>query len=501
MSQRLALLIGNNEYHDPSLAKLVSPPQDVTQLGELLRDPAIGGFDRVDTLENRSFSTVRRTIASFFTKNKRDDLLVLYFSGHGVLDDNGQLYLAVKDTERELLSATSIEAPFITSLMDRSISRRQILMLDCCHSGAFGRSKGGLGASVGTATTFEGKGYGRIILTASDATQYAWEGDDFFGEAQSSVFTRHLVEGLRTGAADTDADGQITLDELYDYVYENVVAETPRQTPAKWSYRQQGTIVIAHNPSPVLLPAELPAELVAAMESPFAGIRQGAVQDLTRLHQGSDRGLAYAAKLALQKMADDDSRSVSQAARDALGGVEGAILVQPSSIAEASPPGQSAAPPADIRDAGAAVEAEPLRSSAARARAVQDRSAAALDNPYLVIAAGWSITWIASLLSAHIFNTVLGFLLLWFIGGLLTGGLLFRKSKTGRWRRTVILATVWVLSFDYIFILTTMLYQSDVFSFDIATIFFITAAFSMIGIKTSLAILRIQGSLPTESDE
>ena len=108
--------------------------------------------------------------------------------------------------------------------------------------------------------------------------------------------------------------------------------------------------------SPVLLPAELPAELVAAMESPFAGIRQGAVQDLTRLYQGSDRSLAYAAELALQKMADDDSRSVSQAARDALGGVEDAILVQPMSIAEASPPGQSAAPPAVIRDTGAAVE-------------------------------------------------------------------------------------------------------------------------------------------------
>lgn len=239
---------------------------------------------------------------------------MLYFSGHGVLDDNGQLYLAVKDTERELQSATAIEATFITGIMDRSISRRQVLVLDCCHSGVFGRSKGMLGASVGTATTFEGKGYGRIVLTASDATQYAWDGDDVLGDAQTSVFTRYLAQGLRTGEADIDADGLITLDELYDYVYEKVVAETPRQTPAKWSYKQQGTIVIAQNPTPAVQPVELPAELIAAIESPFAGIREGAVQELHRLLSSSERGIALSAQLALEKLSKDDSRRVSSAA-------------------------------------------------------------------------------------------------------------------------------------------------------------------------------------------
>ena len=62
---------------------------------------------------------------------------MLYFSGHGVKDEQGNLYLAVKDTERPLLAGTSIEAAFITAQMDRSHSKRQILILDCCHSGAF----------------------------------------------------------------------------------------------------------------------------------------------------------------------------------------------------------------------------------------------------------------------------------------------------------------------------------------------------------------------------
>ena len=152
-------------------------------------------------------------------------MLLLYFSGHGVLDDRGQLYLAVKDTERGLLRGTAIGATFIADEMDRSHSRRQVLILDCCHSGAFARgSKGSPGLSVGTAAAFEGTGYARVVMTATDSTQYAWEDDHVIGEADKSVFTHYLVEGLKTGAADANADGWITLDELYDYVHAQVVA-------------------------------------------------------------------------------------------------------------------------------------------------------------------------------------------------------------------------------------------------------------------------------------
>src|SRR5205807_2278937 len=120
----------------------------------------------------------------------------LYFSGHGVLDERGRLHLAARDTERELISGTAIPATFVTDEMDACHSRRQVLVLDCCHSGAFARgAKGSIGASVGTAGVFEGTGTGRVVLTATDSTQYAWEGDRVSGEAEPSMFTRYLVEG------------------------------------------------------------------------------------------------------------------------------------------------------------------------------------------------------------------------------------------------------------------------------------------------------------------
>jgi Caspase domain len=319
MSRKFALIIGNSEYEDTKLARLVTPGADVSALAKVLRAPEIGGFDEVTLLVDQMESVVRRAIARFFAQKGRDDLLLLYFSGHGVLDDQGQLYLAMKDTEHDLLSATGIPAALITREMDNSLPRRQVLILDCCHSGAFARgAKGTPGASVGTAAAFEGNGYGRVVLTATDSTQYAWEGNEIIGQAENSVFTHHLVQGLQTGEA--DADGQITLDELYNYVYERMVNATRRQTPGKWSYRQQGEIALAKNPRPVVKPVALPPELQHALESPFAAVREGVVRELDRLWRGSDPGLALAARTALESLKEDDSRRVSAAAAEILAG-------------------------------------------------------------------------------------------------------------------------------------------------------------------------------------
>lgn len=282
MSRKLALIIGNSQYQDLRLAQLVTPQEDVNDLAAVLRAPDIGGFDEVKTLVNESDASIRLSIEDFFADKKPDDLLVIYFSGHGVRDEQGLLYLAVNNTRANRLRATAIPSEFITGEMDRSRSRRQVLILDCCHSGAFAQgSKAMTGESAGTGPAFEGIGYGRVVLTATDATQYAWEGDKVIGQADRSVFTHYLIEGLRTGKADTDQDGKITLDEIYDYVYDQVVNVTPQQTPGKWSYKQQGEIVVAQNPYAPTKPRLPSAEVVdtarhlAAIKTARLIVRQG----------------------------------------------------------------------------------------------------------------------------------------------------------------------------------------------------------------------------------
>lgn len=250
MAEKFALVIGCNEYQDSTLPRLKTPSGDIQDLAALIKNPEIGNFNNVVTLLNKPFSTVSLEIARLFANKNKDDLLLLYFSGHGVLDEQGRLYFAMQDTLRNLLSGSAISANFVLDEMNNSRSKRQLLILDCCHSGAFSRgTKSAIGQKVITNSTFKGDSYGRAVLTATDATQYAWEGNRIVGTIENSLFTHYLLDGLRTGNADLDGDGKITSDELYRYTHKRVTNSTEKQKPQFWVYGQEGEqITVAFAP-------------------------------------------------------------------------------------------------------------------------------------------------------------------------------------------------------------------------------------------------------------
>ncbi|MCP4701869.1 MAG: tetratricopeptide repeat protein [Gammaproteobacteria bacterium] len=252
MSQKYALLIGNGEYEDKNIPGLSRPSRNVEDLAKVLSDPKTGGFEaeQVKTLIDHSKSTIEREIARFFNNRKRDDLLLLYYAGHGFLDDRGLLYLAMRDMENDLLDVTAIPAAFIARQMGKSRAKQQILLLDCCHSGAFKAvaHEGASGATV-------------AVLTASDVTEFAWEKEQKETEvakpekqAQHTVFTRHLLEGLTGRAA--KRDGSITCDSLYAYLRARL--KESKQNPLRLAPfgRLESDILLAKT-APVLVAPEL----------------------------------------------------------------------------------------------------------------------------------------------------------------------------------------------------------------------------------------------------
>ena len=63
---------------------------------------------------------MRREIERLYRRRRRGDLLLLYYSGHGIKDDFGDLYLAVKDTETDFLGSTALKATFVREQLDKS---------------------------------------------------------------------------------------------------------------------------------------------------------------------------------------------------------------------------------------------------------------------------------------------------------------------------------------------------------------------------------------------
>ena len=308
MSRRLALLINNSDYQDETLRQLVAPQADAAALAAVLEDPAIGHFDEVNLLSNQSADAAREAIAEFFAGRRRTDLLLLYFTGHGVLDSRGDLFLAAANTRSSRPRANSISASFVVSEMDECASQRQVLILDCCHSGRVRRGMTGKrGTKIDTGGRFEGSGFGRIILTATDEVQYAFEGDVPEGEGARSYFTHYLVEGLREGTADANNSGQITVGEMYEYAHEQLLANKVGHEPMRWIYGQRGKLIIAQNPK---------RRQTAAAPSPASGVssemRLLLVQQYARLLPDSQ--VADNARQELEKLSQDANPLVARAA-------------------------------------------------------------------------------------------------------------------------------------------------------------------------------------------
>ncbi|MBI5082216.1 MAG: SUMF1/EgtB/PvdO family nonheme iron enzyme, partial [Chloroflexi bacterium] len=246
MAGKYALIIGNSDYKDAELRRLIAPPQDAESLARVLRDPQIGGFDEVVPLLNATKYQIEKSVDKFFARRLRDDLLFFYFSGHGVTDDSGALYFTAQDTEFGSWKPTATSASFLKDLM-LECRARQVIVLDCCFSGAFTKGLLRRGAPAIVDTQAQIGGSGRVVLTASNAIQFSFEGSERTGEGFQSFFSRYLVEGLKTGEADRDHDGVVSITELYEYAYERVIKQTANQNPRIFA-DVEGRIVLAKNP-------------------------------------------------------------------------------------------------------------------------------------------------------------------------------------------------------------------------------------------------------------
>ncbi|MBF2087807.1 MAG: GUN4 domain-containing protein [Synechococcales cyanobacterium K44_A2020_017] len=224
---RVALLIGTGTYGD-GFKPLPAAPKDVEAIAAVLRDPDMGGFDQVEQLIDQPHSTVSETIETWFRARQKDDLALLYISGHGVKDDQRDLYFAACNTKKQkenLVRATAIPASVVRDRIRESKAKRQVIILDCCFSGAFGDLLAKDDNTIDLETLLGAEG--RVVLTSSSSLQYSFEQRD----GTLSIYTHYLVEGIRTGAADVDDDGAISVQELHDYAKRKVQEESPAMTP------------------------------------------------------------------------------------------------------------------------------------------------------------------------------------------------------------------------------------------------------------------------------
>ncbi len=321
-----ALLIGNSTYpaDEHNLQTLKGPVKDIAVLNRALVDRDTGLFADTDValLPEASSTRAVRALGAFFAGADRDDVLLLYFSGHGKLDQLGRLHLCMQDTESTDLLSTAVSSVRINEFADASRARNVVIVLDCCYAGAF----------RGTDLAEPVAGPGRYVMSSCRGTQLA---NDATVDNGTSFFTQHLVEAL-SGATDYDHDGYVSFSDVYGYV-DRRLREDGKQIPQR-RVSGDGDVRLARRPPDVAPrpessegaagapPAVVPPPRVSVPDPGSAppGPPKPVLQPSGRRHRWSRRRVAVTAGVAAVVLA---------------GGVLAAVLVWGGSPSGSSSPG------------------------------------------------------------------------------------------------------------------------------------------------------------------
>jgi hypothetical protein len=222
-ARQWAVLIGV-QHHEDSRLDLNFTANDVRCLRETL-------LDRAEAMEkgqvlvladtpngiSPTLANVRRELSEFLAKVGPDDSVLLFFSGHGFLHGN-HTYLVPRDVDRGDPTTTALPASELRSGLSGCRAKVKLLILDCCHAGG-AKDVGEITLTAEeVAKSFSVEQVSGCVILASCSSSeksYEWQAK------KQSVFSYWLCRGLE-GGADKDGNGQVTIDEIYEYVEERV---------------------------------------------------------------------------------------------------------------------------------------------------------------------------------------------------------------------------------------------------------------------------------------
>lgn len=206
-----ALIIGVSDYNQ--MKKLAFSDDDAQRIFDFLQSEAGGSVPSSQIIlmkdQQATHKNVMGAANQLFSKASPEDLILFYFSGHGLpgaflpVDSDGVLH--------------RINHQEIKTILLYSPAKFKLVFADACYSGSF--------RSVAENESFSRPLYellaessgGLGLLLSSKTEEFSHE----FDGIKSGVFSHFLIRGL-TGEAEKNKDGFVSVNELFDYVFEQV---------------------------------------------------------------------------------------------------------------------------------------------------------------------------------------------------------------------------------------------------------------------------------------
>ena len=251
-----------------------------------LSNPGGGNFKAQNvhllTNEKATLANIRKEIDVWLPSvAKVNDRVLIYFAGHGLIDPaSGKGYLAPYDIDPKNIAATGFPMEELGQVIGGKIrAKSKILLTDACHSGAI------------TPEDIENVNHSLVKLnsslfsmTASKDREVSVE-DTYWGGGHGA-FTWYVVLGMGGQADVSPRDGEVTADELAEYVHTQVRQDTGgKQNPTSEKGSFDPNLFIA------LVPENAPPGVPPAPKFGSLVFRSN-MDDVTILVDGKPQGIA-----------------------------------------------------------------------------------------------------------------------------------------------------------------------------------------------------------------
>ncbi len=243
------IAIGVDEYDH--LQNLNFPEKDATDIIKLFQHSPLNYHQTkaYPLLGNQLSLSKLSQLKTDLKQTNVDDVVILFYSGHGFLDTKGNLFLSTKIANVDNPNQTAIPYESVENLLDGIPARQKLVFIDACHSGeidqenkqlrissqeAIKETTKGMGVRRSNFSNSNGfelmkelfvdlrRGTGATIISAAQGVELAQESVRW----NNGVFTYAILNGLQEKKANLNKDGTITISDLQKYVAELVATLT-----------------------------------------------------------------------------------------------------------------------------------------------------------------------------------------------------------------------------------------------------------------------------------
>jgi hypothetical protein len=236
---RFALVVGITGYPNfRAEDRLQYADSDALMFAKFLESDAAGGFPsanvRVLLNEKATRTAIYKEIGWIGTRATSNDIVYIYFAGHGVVDNSDRAFFMPYDADPSVPGAEGLRADeFMRMLREQISARQEIFFVDACHAGAAYSPSGATRRDApnivpGLRDLWKAQPPGgelNMAFLSTASNEFSLEDDSY----RHGVFTYYLVNGLK-GEADANHDGKVTAQELKDYVNEQVASYARRKS-------------------------------------------------------------------------------------------------------------------------------------------------------------------------------------------------------------------------------------------------------------------------------